>query len=169
MESYVLFLKAYGGKMRNQIFGSVWILTLCLLMFFSFNLGLAKAEVYPVDISHDTLGWHITPCSLPGVSTDIWRFTNSASDTIQIFILIQVKKQSDHFYILAPGDTAYHLIGACDGGILVKSFPQGLVSYCSRATYEPCPALTPCGISVLIGLLVASTIFILAKRKWQTT
>jgi len=111
----IWFPKTYGGYMGSRIFESVWTLTLWLLVFSSLGFGEAKAEVYPVDITHDTSGWHITPCPLPGVSGDTWRFTNSTSDTIFLFIPVCVAKQISNFYILAPEDSVDHQIGGWEG------------------------------------------------------
>jgi hypothetical protein len=118
--------------MRNRIFKSILTLILWLLIFSSWGFGQVRAEIYPVDISHDTLGWHISPCPLPGVSGDMWRFTNSTSDTVRLFIPICVGKQNTHFYIVAPGDSVDHLIGEEDWGVWVTVVPYGLVAHCAR-------------------------------------
>jgi len=81
--------------MRNQIVNFFFLSILLSSVFFLLAFGQSKAEVYPVDISHDTLGWHIASCPLPGGSGDTWRFINSASDTILIFILMCVGKERE--------------------------------------------------------------------------
>jgi hypothetical protein len=160
-------LKLVEEKMENQIYKSIWTLALWLLMFFCLGFGQTKAEVYPVDISHDTLGWHITPCPLPGVTGDTWRFSNSASDTISVFIVSPVcgRKQNPRFYILAPGDSVDHLIGAGDGRVAVTLLHDGWVAHCGRIVQPTCPILTQWGTITLVLSLIGATSWILLRRK----
>lgn len=157
--------------MGSRFFNSILTLILCLVLVFFLGFKKAKAEIYPVDISHDSLGWHITPCPLPGVSGDTWRFSNSASDTIYLSIPLCVKKDnSSFFYLLAPGDSVDHLIHEWEPGVQVRVRPLGPVAYCRSAfpPYPTCPVLTQWGIIALIGLFIITTIYILTKRKRQT-
>lgn len=151
--------------MGSRIFESVWTLTLWLLVFFCLGFGEAKAEVYPVDITHDTLGWHITPCPLPGVSGDTWRFTNSTSDTISLFIPVCVAKQISNFYILAPEDSVDHIIGMEDWGISVKVRLYKLVGLCGRVHPPTCPTLTQWGNIALVVLLLTTTLSIMLRKR----
>lgn len=152
--------------MENRIAKSISILILWLLILFYLCLGKARAEVYPVDITHDSLGWHITPCPLPGVSGDTWRFTNSSSDTIFLFLIYCVGKQSNNFPTLAPGDSLDHQIGLWEWVVEVGSPHYGRVARCGRIAKPACgPTLTQWGTIALIGLLIATTVFILSKRK----
>jgi hypothetical protein len=155
--------------MKSRIIKSIWILTLWFLIFFCLSFVQAKAEIFPVDISHDTLGWHITPCPLPGVTGDTWRFSNSTSDTIRVFIVIPVcgGKQNPRFYMSAPGDSVDHLIGAGDGRVAVTLLHDGWVAHCGRV-YPPqptCPTLTQWGTITLVLSLIGATSWILLKRK----
>jgi hypothetical protein len=114
-------LKLVEEKMEIKIAKSISILILWLLILFSLGLGKVRAEVYTVDITHDSSGWHITPCPLPGVSGDTWRFTNSSSDTIFLFIIYCAGKQSNNFPTLAPGDSVDHQIGVWELEVEVRS------------------------------------------------
>ena len=153
--------------MRNQIVKSLFLLILLSSVLFLLAFGQSKAEVYQVDISHDTLGWHVTPCPLPGFSGDTWRFTNLTTDTISLFIPICVGKQISNFYILAPEDSVDHFIGMEDWGISVRVRLYGLVDLCGRVHPPTCPTLTQWGTIALIGLLITTTVFILTKRSKQ--
>lgn len=53
----------------------------------SAGLSAEKEQHYQVQITHDMSGLHVAPCLLLGTLGDTWRFTNSASDTIYLFIL----------------------------------------------------------------------------------
>ncbi|MCK4224766.1 MAG: hypothetical protein KAX39_06275 [candidate division Zixibacteria bacterium] len=154
--------------MRNKIYIFVGITTIGFLIFSSLVFGQTEGEVYQVDILHDEQGWHIEPCPLPGYSGDTWRIRNFASDTICVKILIIVDKKNPPFYIytLAPTDSTDHPIGQWDCGIVAFLGPCPPSGYPLTMCERPCgPALTQWGIIVLVMLLIASTAFILRRKK----
>lgn len=151
--------------MRNRIFLILWTTVIELLICYSVVSAQEKDEIYQVNITHDTSGWHISPCPLPGILGDTWRFTNSTSDTIYLAIPICVGKENTHFYTLAPGDTVDHLVGGMDWGVWVRVLPHGLVARCGREYPPTCPTLTQWGTIVLVALLVGSTVFVMLRRR----
>jgi len=151
--------------MENRIFKSIWTLSVSVLILFSLGFSQARAEVYPVDISHDTSGWHINPCPLPGIGGDTWRFTNSASDTVYLFIPVCVGKQSLYRYLLAPGENVDHLIDGRQWGVKLGAPPYGGIAECGRIHPPLCPTLTQWGTIALVAWLTIVTAWILSRRE----
>ncbi|MGB8657472.1 MAG: hypothetical protein WCE90_06760 [Candidatus Zixiibacteriota bacterium] len=149
--------------MRNPISKFAWMLALWIFVLFAFGLEFAKAEVYPVNVSHDSLGFHVTPCPLPGVFLDTWRFRNLTSDTVLVFIVMCVKEQNSNWYVLAPGDSADHSVGASDAWVRFRADGWGYLCY--RSVRVGCPALSQWGTIALVGVLIGTTAFVLSKRR----
>ena len=124
-----------------------------------------KSDIYQVQITHDTSGLHVSPCTLPGISGDTWRFANSTSDTLYIFILMCVGKQDSPFFYLAAGDSVDHTIGMWDALVQVMMPRTGEVVRCDREHPPTCPTLTSWGATMVVGLITSSAIFIMLKRR----
>ncbi len=157
--------------MRNKTYNLMGTAAMGLLILSQLAFGQMEAEVHQVDIVHDEQGWDIEPCPLPGVPGDTWRIRNSASDTVCVKILRIVREKNPPLYIytLAPADSIDHPIDQWDGAIaaFLGACPSfDFLTMCERP-YGP--TLTQWGIIALVMLLIGTTVFILTKRKEQTT
>lgn len=124
-----------------------------------------KSVIYHEQITYDASGLHIAPCPLTGTFGDTWRFTNSTSDTVHLFIFVCVGKQEPLFYILAAGDSVDHAISAIEAFVRVTLPRMGKVTHCGKVHPPLCPTLTQWGIFILEGLVVISGVIIMWRRK----
>jgi hypothetical protein len=168
LPQWVDILNGTQYKMRIKLFLILSIAALELLICSSVVVAQEKGEIYQIDITYDTLGLHISPCPLPGISGDTWRIINSTPDTIYLFIPVCVGKGNSHSYILADGDSIDHVIGAWDFGLrvlLLQHQDNRQIAECDRVYTPTCPALTQWGIIILIVLMMGSAIFIGLRKK----
>lgn len=158
-------------KMRNRIFLILGTAVLELLMCGSLVFAQNTREIYQIDITCDTSVLHITPCPLPGISGDTWRFINFTSDSLQLRIPICVGKKQFNIYTLASGDSVDHVIGMWDAGLLVLLVKLGdnkEIAYCDRVHPPQCSTLGQWGIIALVALLISSAVFIMQRRRRAT-
>jgi hypothetical protein len=154
--------------MSKSICRILVIVAMALLFFRLPVLAQGKSNIYQVQITNDTSGLHVTPCPLPGISGDTWRFHNSTSDTVYLSILMCVGKQDFPFYFLAAGDSVDHIISMWDAALRAIIPRIGEFVPCYREHPSLCPALTSWGIIIVVGLITSSTIFMMLRRRNTT-
>jgi hypothetical protein len=156
-----------SSKIGKRISRILWTSAIALMLLCLPVLAQEKINIYHIQITHDTSGLRVTPCPFPGIPGDIWRFTNSTSDTVYLHIFA-CAKQNPSFYYLAGGDSVDHVIGISDGLMEVLLLRTGELGRCYREHIQICPTLTPCGVVVLVGLITSSAIFIMLRRRKVT-
>jgi hypothetical protein len=164
----IVILRVEALEMAKRI---CWISMFVAVALLSLRLPVSaqeKSSIYQVQITNDTSGLRVTPCPLPGISGDTWRFHNSTSDTIYLSILMCVGKQDFPFYFLAAGDSVDHIISMWDAALRAIIPRTGEFVPCYREYPPSCPALTSWGIIVVVGLITSSTIFIMLRRRNTT-